>query len=94
VIHTITAVGAFLAFVAFISTCAYFIGRRRGIDYADRISYQAGYTAGHGDGYLAGVDHLRRTMAAAARVHGGQAARAFVQAVESGQLRHLDEGQQ
>jgi hypothetical protein len=37
---------------------------------------------------------LRRTMAAAAEVQGEQAARAFVKAVERGELRHLDEGQE
>lgn len=42
--------------------------------------------------YLAD-DDLRRTMAEAAQVQGKQAARAFVQAVERGELRHLDEGQ-
>jgi hypothetical protein len=39
-------------------------------------------------------DDLRRTMAAAAEVQGEQAARAFVKAVERGELRHLDEGQE
>lgn len=38
-------------------------------------------------------DDLRRAMAAAAAMHGEQAAQKFVQAVERGELRHLDEGQ-